>query len=199
METIDLAGFRIELIERDSPKKYAGYPYSVKTVKKTPNGKYLKEKTITHFVYKSYEEASNAAIKKALEITNNENERKKEKEEKRQANLNVKAADYYKIGDILVNSWGYEQTNIEFYQVTEIKQKTIVVRQISQIIEAGSYYSHGMACNVLPVPNSFIIDGRMDKLTYQLRVKANGCLSQPQSYYYIHKWDGRPMYCSWYA
>ena len=134
-----------------------------------------------------------------IEITNNENERKKEKEEKRQANLNVKASYFYKIGDILVNSWGYEQTNIEFYQVTEIKEKTIVVRQISQSVEAGSYYSHGMACNVLPEPNSFIIDGRMDKLTYQLRVKANGYLSQPKPYYYIHKWDGRPMYCSWYA
>jgi len=199
METIDLAGYRIELIKRDSPKKYAGYIYAVKTVKKTPKGKYLKEKTISHFIYKSYEEASSAAIKKALEITNNENERKKEKEEKRQANLNVKASDFYKIGDILVCSWGFEQTNIEFYQVTEIKEKTIVARVISQIVETGSYYSHGMACNVLPEPNSFIIEGGTDKLTYQLRVKANGYLSKPKSYYYIHKWDGRPMYCSWYA
>jgi hypothetical protein len=39
--------------------------------------------------------------------------------------------------------------------------------------------------------------------TYNLRVKSgyNGdvALSQPASYYYMHKWDGRSMYKSWYA
>lgn len=37
----------------------------------------------------------------------------------------------FAIGDILHYSWGYEQTNCEFYQVVSLKAKAIMVRRIS--------------------------------------------------------------------
>lgn len=198
-ETINLSNHRIELEKRTNPKLSINYPFIVRNIKKTPKGKYLKEKQISAYVYRTYEEAANAALKIALDITNFQKRREKEKEDKRKANAEVNACDFYNIGDIIVNTWGYEQSNVEFYQVVEIKPKTILIRKIFQEVENGSYYSHGMACNVLPVPNSFVVDGRMDKLSYQLRVKAEGYLSQPESYYYFRKWVGKPEYCSWYA
>lgn len=38
-----------------------------------------------------------------------------------------------KVGDILRSSWGYDQTNIDFYQVVELRGKTsVVIREIGQ-------------------------------------------------------------------
>jgi hypothetical protein len=35
-----------------------------------------------------------------------------------------------RVGDLFSNSWGYDQTNVDFYQVTEIKGKTFTIREI---------------------------------------------------------------------
>ena len=119
----------------------------------------------------------------------------KRKAAKKEADKNTLATDFYNVGDIIVNSWGWEQTNIDFYQVVKTTKKCIFAEEIGQTVEKDSEYSHGMACNVLPTQNQFVKNG--DK--YRLTVKANGALSNPASYYYMHKWDGRPMYKSWYA
>lgn len=37
-----------------------------------------------------------------------------------------------KEGDLLYTSWGYEQTNIEFFQVVTVKEKSVIVREIAQ-------------------------------------------------------------------
>jgi len=34
-------------------------------------------------------------------------------------------------GDILYSSWGYDQTNVDFYQVTEVRGKHVIVREIA--------------------------------------------------------------------
>ena len=36
------------------------------------------------------------------------------------------------IGTILVNRWGYEQTNVDFFQVIKVTEKTVVIRQIAK-------------------------------------------------------------------
>lgn len=41
-----------------------------------------------------------------------------------------KASDFFKVDDILVSSWGYEQTNIDFYQVLEVKGKSVLIREV---------------------------------------------------------------------
>lgn len=44
----------------------------------------------------------------------------------------VRAADFYAVGDVVENSWGYDQTNVDFYEVTEVKEKSIVMREVKQ-------------------------------------------------------------------
>jgi hypothetical protein len=121
-----------------------------------------------------------------------------EKVAKKSANAAISAADHFSIGDIIVNSWGWEQTNVNFYVVTAVKGKTITVSEVYLAQVEGSMYSHGMACEVVPTTEL-----KPNGDTYNLRVKSgyNGdvALSQPASYYYMHKWGGRPMYKSWYA
>ena len=50
----------------------------------------------------------------------------------------ISAAHHYKVGDILYNSWGYNQTNVDWYQVIKVKPKSIVIHPI-----AGDYKETG--------------------------------------------------------
>jgi len=36
-----------------------------------------------------------------------------------------------KVGDVFYTSWGYEQTNIDFYQVVDVKGESVVIRPIA--------------------------------------------------------------------
>lgn len=60
-----------------------------------------------------------------------------------------------KVGDIFVDSWGYEQTNLDFYQVVaKPSAKTVIVREIACETVEGS---EGQMCrDVRAVPNAFI-------------------------------------------
>lgn len=59
----------------------------------------------------------------------------------------------FKLGDILYDAWGYEQTNIDFYQVVEVKSKSVVIRPIGEEIVPGSC---GFMCEkVRPAKDSF--------------------------------------------
>ena len=42
----------------------------------------------------------------------------------------LKASDHWAVGDVLYNSWGYDQTNIDWYQVVDLKPKSIVIRPV---------------------------------------------------------------------
>lgn len=48
-----------------------------------------------------------------------------------------------KIGDVFVYSWGYEQTNVDYYQVVGLKGKaTVLLRKIAKVSgESISFFS----------------------------------------------------------
>lgn len=42
-------------------------------------------------------------------------------------------------GDILVSSWGYDQTNIDFYVVTKVTKASVMIRKCAKVtMSAGS-------------------------------------------------------------
>ena len=59
------------------------------------------------------------------------------------------------VGDIFRSSWGYEQTNIDYYQVVAVRGRMIDVRPISQLREGNGCPDQGYC---VPVPNSFVGD-----------------------------------------
>lgn len=124
--------------------------------------------------------------------------KEKRAQELKEMKQKFNAAHYFNEGDVVVNSWGYEQTNINFYQVVRITNRQIEVKAIGSKQVEGSMYSHGMACEVLPVKDAFIEDGD----TFKLGVKPNSensCyLTGGESYYHFSKHDGKPEYKSWY-
>lgn len=64
--------------------------------------------------------------------------------------------DTVSVGDVFVSSWGYEQTNVTFYQVISLHgKKTVTVRRIS----AESEYTGSMTGFKTPVLNDFTGEG----------------------------------------
>lgn len=58
----------------------------------------------------------------------------------------------YKVGDLFRTSWGYEQTNVEFFQVTEVKGKHLVLREIAAKVEETGF----MQGKCSPQPGKFL-------------------------------------------
>lgn len=98
-----------------------------------------------------------------------------------------------KVGDILVSSWGYDQTNVDFYKVKKLIGKSMVelIAVGSDTVE-GSGYDHGMACEVVAIPQAEYGEPFKKKANSTNYVSLN-------SYSSAGKWDGSPMYKSWYA
>jgi hypothetical protein len=135
-----------------------------------------------------------AFAKKVLDCKKRAEQIAEFKQAQREARANVSAAEYFKVGDIVNTSWGYEQTNVEFYQVIEVKPKTITVQRIcSRMVEGSAGY---MSHSVMPVPDTMDAAGEQ---AFALRVKPSGGLSAINGYIYVTKWGGRPQYVSYYA
>jgi len=81
---------------------------------------------------------------------NNINDRIDRKAAERDLKKNYRTS--LKVGDIMHGSWGYDMTINEFYQVVEIKNKTITLREVGVERKAAGYYYE----DVRPEANCFI-------------------------------------------
>ena len=185
----------ITLFKREVRTNYPNHPFLVELKRMTPKAKYSLCKIEWRYVYKTEPEAIEKMFSTFNNLESNIKSHNERKEKARKANADVNASDFYKVGDIICNTWGYEQTSVDYYQVVKVGNKTIEVKEICCSIVENSMYSHGMACEVVPALNEFKENG--DR--YLLRVKSEGRLSNPASCYYMHKWSGKPEYKSWYA
>jgi hypothetical protein len=110
-----------------------------------------------------------------------------------------------KVGDIFNMSWGFDQTNNNFFQVTRLSVKGIFIREINSAGAGGD----GMMCrNVVAAPNSFKDSsqwcgrGYGDKNPETFR-RVSWYSGKPsfsiRGRYYASLWDGKLTYESWYA
>lgn len=95
------------------------------------------------------------------------------------------------IGNVLDSSWGYEQTNVDFYQVVATTEHTVTVRPLKQTRVPGSGLSHGMAQYVMPIPDEFL-----GEKSYTCRVRPGNSITVDG--HYADLWDGNHKYSSWY-
>lgn len=108
-------------------------------------------------------------------------------EAKRQARAQF--VNPYKVGDFLYSSWGYDQTNREFYQVIEIGERSLKVREVAQNHESTGYDSW----NASPRRNEFLKPAQW--LTIQ--VYENGDHNIPSPVHgYLYQYEGKPLYAS---
>ena len=102
------------------------------------------------------------------------------------------------VGDILVASWGYEQSNVDYYQVVAVTKSSVRIREI-QAKRVGGVT--GMDY-LMPVPDAFVSVNPM-RLNDQPHREDKGALHRIQrgwsggysvtlsSYSHATLWDGR--------
>lgn len=98
-----------------------------------------------------------------------------------------------KVGDILVSSWGYEQTNINFYEVTALRgtQSVVLMEIASSVVRNETSVDY-----VIPVQGAFLTDGyrARDRKGKELvkRVFEDRYV-KISDYEYAYRWEGREM------
>lgn len=96
------------------------------------------------------------------------------------------------VGLILTGSWGYEQTNVDFFEIVKVIGKNMIeIEQIgSQPATDSADGLSSMADQVVPDPES-----RSGKISRH--IVRRGSIKSPV-YGNASLWDGRPRYHSWY-
>ena len=97
-----------------------------------------------------------------------------------------------KVGDLFYSSWGYEQTNIDFYQVTKVLGKSIEARQIG----GESTYDGPMSGHTSPQPNHFTSDPKRylvrftgnDSPYFKVASYASASPCRPDSSMFFSEW-----------
>ena len=114
-----------------------------------------------------------------------------EAERKAAAEIEAKArAAKIQTGTIFSSSWGYEQTNVDFYLCTERKGASVTLQPIgSKVVESNGYQMTG---KVVANPEKFI-DEPMKK-----RINKHGGITL-NSFSSCSIWDGQPKVFSSYA
>lgn len=123
------------------------------------------------------------AIKSDIESKLKYKEEKKNKAKAVYDNLNI--------GDVIYTSWGYDQTNIDFYQVTgKFGSNSLKIRELDDkdVTESNSEIS-SMAGYKVPIKDKFAGIEKTIRVIGHLKIDNH----------IAHIWDGKPMYYSWYA
>jgi len=115
---------------------------------------------------------------------------RKEERKVTRAAARKEAQENVKKGDIFVASWGWEQTNVDAYQVVEKKGATVTLREIAlESIEGSEGY---MSDRVRPVKNFFIGEAFTKRIAGP-GIKINDCQHATPAH------EGKEFYRSWYA
>lgn len=94
------------------------------------------------------------------------------------------------IGDIFVNTWGYDQTNVDFYKVVGMTNKSIKIRELNKrTTETGFMCGHSVPLSGFN--SDKIITKRLK--WYEKKVYIN------MEFGWCELWDGTPKGCSWSA
>lgn len=133
--------------------------------------------------YYSSEAARQAAIERVVQgvITAHQHRKTRQAERNQPHTL--------KVGDILDGIWGYEQTNVEFYQVVEVpSSQYVMIRKLAQVITEETGYMQGRC---MPAKDQFIGESLRRKVSDN-RVKLHDSCG-------LSLWDGKQRSWSSYA
>ena len=106
--------------------------------------------------------------------------------EKRASRAAYDATVDFKVGDIVYNEWGYDQTNVDFFKVVEVTKKSVVLVELD-----SKTTEDGFMCGDT-VPNLSNENGKPER-----HMVTDGNVNF--KYGCGRKWDGKAKRCSWYA
>ena len=142
------------------------------------------EKPVFRFYFKN-EEARKEHVSKWLK-------EQAERKAKKVATRKIESQPHdVKVGTIFVYSWGYEQTNIDYFEVVSATPKGVYVREIAsrKIKETG-----WLQGQVIPVAGDYIGEKEFKRVK-----NYNGTYSLSMDHGWCGVWDGRPNNYTAYA
>jgi hypothetical protein len=102
-----------------------------------------------------------------------------------------------KVGDIITNSWGYDQTNVDWYVITKATKNFVWLQPIAAQIEATGHMS-GASQPFVNVsgddPSKWGIKLLNEPVQKHKATGSTVCMECGVG----SKWDGRTLYASWY-
>lgn len=150
-----------------------------KIVKETKRSKYGYIQ-ISYYKYRRLQDMAQAIVNVYSNVQSREDYKKKRKEELK------KMVHPFEVGDILYDSWGYEQTNIDFYQVVKTSDKSVWLKRIAgeQVEQTGPFSG-----NVKPIKDKFLSDDVIRK-----PVKFYKAGGEKKNYYVPSKFGSITLY-----
>ena len=116
-----------------------------------------------------------------------------------------------KVGDLFYSSWGYEQTNVTFFQVIElVGKKSVRVREVhperkseNPVCGMAADRSYSLTSELLPASerSTFIKDqekGDLKRLKSYHQDSRNNPQFDVSSFCNAYKYNGEELYESWY-
>jgi hypothetical protein len=122
---------------------------------------------------------------KVEEFFKNLSEHERHKTERRAV---AKAPHTLAVGDIVYNSWGYDQTNVDFYEVVKTSANYVWLRQLQQETKETSFMSGPTTPILGKYRSEEVTQHRANSQNYVCFEHGSGS-----------KWDGQPQRSSWYA
>ncbi len=92
-----------------------------------------------------------------------------------------------KAGDIFYSSWGYEQTNIDFYEILKVTEKSVFFKEL----HSEKTYDDSMHGTVVPISDSSV-EHKGRRATLRLTTQ-NKPTFKVYSFANAHPWNGEPM------
>lgn len=142
VQTLQFGNYKIELFTNAKGQPVARY---FKLLTSGKNKGQYKQLECFYFHTEQEREAYIARKKEAIKYA--QDLKAAEKNAKAQAREDFKHG--FTVGQILYSSWGYDQTNIDFYQITAIKGKMVTLQRIGRKRVEGSQ-DHWDSCRVIP-------------------------------------------------
>jgi len=121
-----------------------------------------------------------------------------------------------KVGDIITNSWGYDQTNVDMYQIVKATANYVWLQPIAgeMVPSEGLSSMAGMVRPELPIRQILTREvreygnwepgiGNRVVSRKQVPLEPTKHKAEGNNVHFEHgcgsKWEGRALYCSWYA
>lgn len=93
-------------------------------------------------------------------------------------------------GNVIYNAWGYDQTNIDFYEITKCSAHFVWLQRLSShTTETGFMQGHAVPA----------IGTRSGQVTHHRVYRFHENNSVHFEFGSGTLWDGKPKFCSWYA
>lgn len=141
-------------------------------------------KPVSHYYYLS-EVSRQDAVERLRKFADR---REKTMTDRKEARKNL--VNPFKVGDILESSWGYDQTNVDFYEVVGVTNKSVKIEKIGNTaVDDNGPGGLGV------VPNTSYRSGNvMLKRVSSVSADGKSGWVRLTSYSGANKWDGTPQY-----